>query len=95
METIKISHYHSPVGEMILGSYGDKLCICDWVEEKRRATIDRRICRHLNAVYEEGTSEVIRGAIVQLDEYFAGKRCEFTLPYYSPALISNALFGRS
>ena len=43
METIKITRYQSPVGEMLVGSYGDKLCICDWAVEKRRGTIDRRI----------------------------------------------------
>lgn len=80
METIRITRYQSPVGEMMLGSWGDKLCICDWAVEKRRGTIDRRICRHLNAEYEEGTSEVVKGAIRQLDEYFAGERREFSIP---------------
>lgn len=80
METIKITHYQTPIGEMILGSYDDKLCICDWAVEKRRGTIDRRICRHLNAEYEDGTSEIINQTIAQLDEYFAGKRKEFTIP---------------
>lgn len=80
METIKITRYQSPVGEMIVGSYGDKLCICDWAVEKRRGTIDRRICRHLEAAYEIGTSPIINEAITQLDEYFAGKRKEFSIP---------------
>lgn len=80
METIKTTLYPSPVGDMILGSYGDKLCICDWTVEKRRGTIDRRICRHLNAGYEEGISDIIKKTIAQLDEYFAGKRREFSIP---------------
>lgn len=80
MGTIKLSHYQSPVGEMLVGSYQDKLCICDWALEKRRSTIDRRICRHLNAEYEEGSSPVIEQTIAQLDEYFAGTRREFTIP---------------
>lgn len=80
METIKIARYQSPVGEMIVGSYGDKLCICDWVVERRRSTIDRRIQRHLNAKYEEGTSAVIERAIKQLDEYFARERRTFDIP---------------
>lgn len=80
METIKITRYQTPVGEMLIGSYKDKLCICDWALEKRRGTIDRRICRHLNAEYEEGTSPVIEQAIGQLKEYFSGKRTEFTIP---------------
>lgn len=80
MEKIRITRYQSPVGEMILGSYAGKLCICDWAVEKRRVTIDRRICRHLRAVYEEGVSRVMENTIVQLDEYFAGERREFTVP---------------
>ncbi len=80
MKKIKIVRYQSPVGEMIIGSYGDDLCICDWAVGKRRDTIDRRICRHLNAEYEEGTSEIIKMSTAQLGEYFAGKRREFTIP---------------
>ena len=80
METIRLTRYQTPVGEMLIGSCQDKLCICDWTPEKRRGTIDRRICRHLNAGYEEGTSPVIEQAIGQLEEYFAGKRTEFTIP---------------
>lgn len=81
MDTIKIHHYSSPAGEMILGSFGDKLCICDWAVEKRRATIDRRISRHLNAAYKEAApTEVIKRAISQLDEYFAGLRRHFAIP---------------
>lgn len=60
VETIKITRYQSPVGEMLVGSHGGKLCICDWAVEKHRGTIDRRIQKHLNAKYEEGTSDIIR-----------------------------------
>lgn len=80
METIKITRYLSPVGEMIVGSCGDKLCICDWAVERRRDTIDRRIRRHLNAEYQEGTSYVIERAVEELDQYFAGQRTTFDIP---------------
>lgn len=43
MEAINIIRYLSPVGEMMIGSHGGKLCICDWAKEKRLGTIDRRI----------------------------------------------------
>ena len=65
---------------MILGSIGDKVCICDWALEKRRGTIDRRICRVLNAEYEEGSSPTIEKMIEELNEYFSGKRKDFDLP---------------
>ena len=80
METIKTATYGSPVGQMILGSCGDKLCICDWSFGKLRSTHDRRICRLLDAVFAEESSEVIKDAMVQLDQYFAGQRTEFSIP---------------
>lgn len=81
METILTQYYQSPYGELLLGSFGDKLCLCDWMlNEKRRVTVDKRIRQALHADYEEGTSEVIARAIIQLDEYFARKRTIFDVP---------------
>ncbi len=77
---ISVHKWQSPVGGMILGSIDDKVCICDWALEKRRITIDRRICRVLNAEYAESGSPVIEKMIMELNEYFAGRRREFDLP---------------
>lgn len=79
MNTIKITRYASPAGEMIVGFCGDEICICDWIAGRRRDTNDRRIRRHLGATCEEGTSPAIESAIAQLDEYFAGCRKAFDL----------------
>lgn len=78
--TIKIKRYESPCGVLMLGSFGDKLCLCDWQVEKHRDHVDRRLKRILRAEFEEGTSEVIRKAERQLDEFFAGQRREFDMP---------------
>jgi len=80
IETIKLRHYQSPCGELILGSFGDKLCMCDWQNEKRRAIIDKRVQNRLGATFEQGTSDVIEKTIIQLDEYFARKRTVFDIP---------------
>lgn len=77
---IKTRRYESPCGTLLLGSFGDKLCLCDWQIEKRRGHVDGRLKRILNAEFEEGTSEVIKQAVRQLDEFFAGKRRVFDLP---------------
>ena len=79
-KVIRIQYYQSPCGELILGSFGDKLCLCDWVNEERRKTIDGRIQKMLQARYETGISETIATAITQLDEYFAQKRTAFDVP---------------
>lgn len=70
----------SPAGELTLGSIDDKICLCDWAIENRRNLIDRRVSRYFNAIYENGTSEIIAQAITQLKEYFLGNRIGFSLP---------------
>ena len=41
---IKVQRYESPCGLLLLGSFGDKLCLCDWQVEKHRE-IGRASCR--------------------------------------------------
>ena len=64
----------------MLGSYGEKLCLCDCQVEKHRGLVDNRLKRMLKAEFEEGMSPVIEMAMSQLDEYFAGKRKVFDVP---------------
>lgn len=78
--TIIWRHYASPCGELMLGSTGGKLCLCNWSKGRRRGSDDRRLERLLGARFEEGSSEVIEQAARQLDEYFAGRRREFGVP---------------
>ena len=80
MQNIHIQNYKSPVGEMILGSYGDKLCLADWKHRKKRGNIDRRLQKALGAEYVEESSEVIEDAIHQLHEYFTKRRKHFDIP---------------
>jgi len=80
LKTIKTQYYASPVGELIIGSYGEKLCLCDWRYRKMRTSIDNRIRSCYNAEFEEGMSQVIEDTISQLEEYFSGNRRDFDLP---------------
>jgi len=77
---ISIQYYKSPVGEMLLGSYDNKLCIADWKYRKMRTTIDNRIQKGLKAEYVKEGSDVITETIKQMEEYFAGERKVFTIP---------------
>ena len=42
--TIKIKRYKSPCGVLLLGSFGEKLCLCDWQVEKPTVEADI-VCR--------------------------------------------------
>lgn len=77
---IRIQYYQSPCGELILGSYKGKLCLCDWQNEERRRLIDERIQKGLQTQYIEKESETITNAITQLDEYFNHRRKAFDIP---------------
>lgn len=71
--------YDSPCGEITLGSYDGKLCLCDWTESRHRRTVDNRLQKLLVARYEEGLTPVIEETASQLSEYFDGVRRTFDL----------------
>lgn len=73
--------YESPVGEMLLGSCNGHLYLCDWAQSRLRDVTHRRICSCLNAQFVGGISDVIEDAISQLNEYFEGKRTDFSIPF--------------
>ncbi len=77
---ITISYFKTPVGELILGSLGNQLCLCDWRYRKMRDSVDKRIKKGLNKEFNIGLSEVIENAKLQLNEYFSDKRTEFDIP---------------
>ena len=77
---ILVQTYHSPCGDLLLGSMGERLCLCNWAIEKHPGRVDRRLQTLLSARYEEGSSDIIREAARQLDEYFGLERREFELP---------------
>lgn len=72
--------YESPCGTLLLGSFEDRLCLCDWQVEKHRTPVANRLRRVLKAEFEEAASEVTEKAAAQLDEFFAGKRRKFDVP---------------
>lgn len=79
-QKIIVREYGAPCGTLMLGSFGDRLCLCDWQVERHRNHVDNRLRRMLGAEFEPGMSPVIELAVKQLDEYFAGTRREFDVP---------------
>jgi len=77
---ITVQRYLSPCGGLVLGSFDDKLCLCDWEKGRHRKSTELRLKRLLNAEFQEGISYVIEIAQMQLDEYFQHERRDFDLP---------------
>jgi methylated-DNA-[protein]-cysteine S-methyltransferase len=80
MHTISIQYFKTPVGEMILGAYDNKLCMADWRYRKGRESIDRRVQKGLQAIFIEEESEVLDLAKEELEAYFKGLRKTFDIP---------------
>ncbi|MBI9054361.1 MAG: methylated-DNA--[protein]-cysteine S-methyltransferase [Bacteroidales bacterium] len=80
MNRISIQYVKIPFGELIIGSFNNQLCICDWRYRKMRTEIDKRIQNGLNASYFEENSETIQLTIQQLNEYTNGEREIFNVP---------------
>lgn len=78
--TIQIQHYEAPCGELLLGSIGDRLCLCNWTVEKHPGRVDKRLRTLLNADFAECPSAITREANQQLDAYFRRERITFDLP---------------
>jgi len=80
MEVIKTTYYNSPVGELILGSFQQQLCLCDWRYRRMRDSVDRRIQQHLSTSYEQQTCSIVQETIRQLNAYFSKGLTTFDLP---------------
>ncbi len=79
-KNVKIWHYNSPCGRLLIGDYQEQMCLCDWDMPGRRELIDGRVARELNAQVVYGKTPLIERVVTQLDEYFKGVRRDFDLP---------------
>jgi len=80
MYQISIQYFKTPFGELILGSFKNKLCLADWRYRKMRTMIDARIQNSLNGEYIEEETDITKQTKIQFNEYFKGKRNEFNIP---------------
>lgn len=80
MPAIITQYYQSPVGELILGTLQNKLCLCNWRDKKNKAAVERRLFKHFNGSFTSGNNATLETTIKQLSEYFSGQRTQFELP---------------
>ena len=91
LQLIHTQYYNSPFGELVLGSFKDELCICDWRFRKNRASVDKRVLKFCHASFKEESSDTIEKAIKQLNEYFNSIRTSFDIPL----LLAGSEFQQS
>lgn len=77
---IYTQYFKTLYGELILGEFDGKLCLCDWRYRKMRQAIDDRIQDGLQATFEFKQTDLIIETQRQLAEYFQKQRTNFELP---------------
>ena len=80
MRKIALQYFRTDLGELILGSFNERLCLCDWRYRKMRDSIDRRLAEDLDAHFVDAETRVTNLAKEQLKEYFSGNRTCFDIP---------------
>ena len=80
MHRIDIQYFDTPCGELVLGAFDDRLCLCDWRYRRNRDRVDARIKKGLGAEYRENDHPVLRAARRELEQYFERERKIFDVP---------------
>ncbi len=92
---IILREYESPCGALMLGAYGARLCLCDWMIGPRGEHVRSRLHRLLDAESVAGQSDVTDMAAAQLDEYFAGERRQFDVPLLLVGTVFQKMVWRA
>lgn len=80
MNKISTQYFPSKFGDLLIGVFEDKLCLCDWQYRRMRTSIDQRIQKSLKAEFVEENNSIIEKTKQQLQEYFLGERTTFDIP---------------
>ena len=80
MAKINIQYYKTKIGELILGSFDNQLCLLDFRYRRMRSTVDKRIKKGLNTDYLEQDNDILTQTKQQISEYLNGNRKVFGIP---------------
>lgn len=80
MPQININYYKTKIGELILGSFEERLCLLDFRYRRMRTTVDNRIKNGLNAEFSEQDDDILEETKHQINQYLDGKRKIFEIP---------------
>ena len=80
MNKINIQYYKTKIGELVLGSFEQKLCLLDFRYRKMRTTVDNRIKNGIGTEFVERDNEILEETKKQINEYLGGIRKQFDIP---------------
>lgn len=83
-QVINITRLETPLGSMFACATDEGVCLLEFTDRKMLETELKWLSRHLNANIVQGANKHFRQLEMELQEYFDGKRKEFTVPLFLP-----------
>lgn len=83
-QVINITRIETPLGSMFACATDEGVCLLEFTDRKMLETELKWLSRHLNANIVQGANKHFGQLEMELQEYFAGKRKEFTVPLFLP-----------
>jgi len=77
---VNIQHHQTEIGELVLGSFGGRLCLLGFGDRDSGRAVDGRIKKGLDAEFVDQSDEVLEQTMKQVGEYLNGNRQEFDIP---------------
>ena len=74
----------TPIGILIAGAVEDGICLLEFEDRKMLKAEYKSLEKYLQTSIEEGESKHFKVLVSQLNEYFTGKRKEFSVPLLTP-----------
>ncbi len=81
---INITRILSPLGPFLAGATEEGICLLEFTDRRMLETQIKRLKKRLNSELLPGTSKYFEPLSRQLQEYFEGKRKEFSIPLVTP-----------
>jgi methylated-DNA-[protein]-cysteine S-methyltransferase len=80
MNRINIQRHQIEIGELLIGSFRDRLCVLWFGNNEVGRAVDDWIRKKLDVKFVEQNDEVLEKTAKQVDEYLNGNRKEFDIP---------------
>jgi len=81
---IKTIEIETPIGDMVAGATDEGVCLLEFSDRRMLPAEYKDLQRLLKTSFEEGENMHLKQLGKQLEEYFEGKRREFSVPLVSP-----------
>lgn len=81
---ITATRFQTPLGTMMAATTDQGICLLEFTDRKALETELKQLQKLLNAIILPGDHPILTQLQVELAEYFAGKRTEFSMPLHTP-----------